>query len=561
MRGHTVQYLGAIGAALALTAAISGCHSEPPAGVGGGGGAGNVPVACELEVPEGIELGPAPAPLAVSAQLLLRNRRDRPCELTDVRLVSCGDAFALETPPRPVVPASGSLPLTVTLAPGEEGEVSCAVAIGTPEREWDVALLGRRDPDCLGLEPAVLDFGSLSVGCGMRSGSFRVRNRCAVPVTIAEAGVEGSGFAVRGESLPLALEVGGDAPFDVDWEPAAEGLARGAVRIGLDPVEIAPRVVELAGEALSRRVVDTYPMPRGVTDILVVLDDGASMAPLAEHVTGELAGLPSYLDERRIDYRLALVTTGIDPEPEAGCPGGVDGGADGRFFPVVGAGPRILTPETPDRDEAWTANLAVGGCRTGPSLALEAARRALTPPLVDNEDDPRHPEPADGNAGFLREQAKLLLVFVSAREDASDDEVTPFYYSFQALKGFRNTHLFNAVAVVADGEGCGEEAGARLAELAAATTGGEALSLCSERWARTLRDLADHFTDQFPFGLSAVPVDPSGLVVRVDGVEVPPFTPEGERDWWYSPGGNEIAFEWYPPPGSTVEIEYNRTCP
>src|SRR5690606_22983653 len=136
---------------------------------------------------------------------------------------------------------------------------------------------------------------------------------------------------------------------------------------------------------------------------------------------------------RNVDLRVAVTTTGIEPASPA-CPGGAMGGEAGRVFPVDNARPRIVSLSTPNVEAILQENVQVGQCAFV-EQGFEALRRALSSPLVNNADDPRTPTPNDGNAGFLRDEAALAVIFVGDEDDHSPDDVATYVDWLRALKG------------------------------------------------------------------------------------------------------------------------------
>jgi hypothetical protein len=92
--------------------------------------------------------------------------------------------------------------------------------------------------------------------------------------------------------------------------------------------------------------------------------------------------------------------------------------------------------------ETFQANVKVCANGSGFERGLDAAYDALRPPLRDNE-----------NAGFLRDDAALSILFVSDEDDLSDLPVNDYLTFFKGLKGsagYRDDTLVNMSAVAGD---------------------------------------------------------------------------------------------------------------
>ncbi|HEY0839182.1 MAG TPA: hypothetical protein VGD74_03250, partial [Vulgatibacter sp.] len=310
--------------------------------------------------------------------------------------------------------------------------------------------------------------------------------------------------------------------------------------------------------------------PRPKLDVLFVIDNSKLMAPFLDRLSTNLQGAVTALSEARIDFHLAVTTTGIEGSPDCGGP--VSGGEDGRFVPVDGSGPRVLDPRMPDLADRWRDNYSVGACHDR-ARPLEAALRALSAPLIDAEADPRHDTGwMDGNAGFLRPDASLSIVVVTATGDvAAGSEWLPaeFLERLQDIKGRRNPLRFSAVTGPKGAErpgGCAADPGDRLLSLVD-DAAGVALDLCAlstdgSEW----RHGIPRFTMPQRYVLSELPIDRNddGLVneadieVRVDGVPRPAFSTLDRRVWSYDPAANAIDFAplYIPPPDSVIHAIY-----
>jgi hypothetical protein len=163
------------------------------------------------------------------------------------------------------------------------------------------------------------------------------------------------------------------------------------------------------------------------------------------------------------------------------------------------------------------------------------------------------------NPGFLREDARFHVVFVSDEDDQSPLTVPEYVERLQTLAGENG---FAAHALVGDlPAGCSSgssaaDPGARYLE-ATDSTGGFRESICADDYADLLvRVGLDVGGTISTFPLSQLP-NPGSIEVEVNGV----FIPEREQDGWtYSPAQNAVIFDGrsIPRPGMGVAITYTR---
>jgi hypothetical protein len=292
-------------------------------------------------------------------------------------------------------------------------------------------------------------------------------------------------------------------------------------------------------------------------DVLFVVDNTDSMAVEQTRLVDAVPTFVNTAAEKNVNLHVAVTTTGIQtqpqPNPADNCPGGALGGEAGRFFPADNSFNRLLNSGMPDLAAQLQRNVQVGKCAEVEE-GFEAMRRALSRPLVDNVDDPRTSLPRDGNAGFLRDAAALVVLFVSDEDDHSPDAVETYVQWAQQLKGVNQPQraTFYAIAPPEDGCDTAGGAGTRYAE-ATARTGGEVVSVCAPDYRPLLRAVADKaFSAQTRFPLSEVP-EPGTVVVTVDGAPV-------TTGWTYDGGTNSVVFANVPGPGAKIAISYRRSC-
>ncbi|MDF1561863.1 MAG: hypothetical protein P1V51_02395 [Deltaproteobacteria bacterium] len=167
------------------------------------------------------------------------------------------------------------------------------------------------------------------------------------------------------------------------------------------------------------------------TDILLVIDNSASMLEEQEKVANELSTFVQSLVRGPVDndFQVGVITTGVslnyrtcDPRsattlqryPEQS--GRLQFGklADGSRDPASIR--RILGGDDVDLVEQLERLVQQGTNGSGEEMGLEAIRLALSAPLIDEDASADPP----GNAGFLRPGARLLVVVVSDEDDCSD---------------------------------------------------------------------------------------------------------------------------------------------
>lgn len=257
-------------------------------------------------------------------------------------------------------------------------------------------------------------------------------------------------------------------------------------------------------------------------DLLFFGDTSGSMAVELTTMGDEISGLLSTLSTYTESWQLLAVTG------PTGC--GVNG---------------VLTPETPDYATLFASGL-------------------LTPPGEDLVDEwglynadaaVQATDEGECNAGFMREGARLHVVFVSDEDDNSPgfdsgdtNYWTTYVNSIIAKKGSIDDVRFSAI-VGPTPDGCdGAEPGTGYTE-AVLATGGALISIC-EDWASQLDTLVDVSVDHTTFSLSKFPV-PRSITVMVNGSD----RAEG---WIYDMGLNAVIFSVAPPAtGDQVAIYYN----
>lgn len=159
-------------------------------------------------------------------------------------------------------------------------------------------------------------------------------------------------------------------------------------------------------------------------DILFVVDDSGSMdshqARLAKNVDVLTQGIQN---NKVIDYHIGVITTSMDSYYNSGFAGG-------RLVSMVG-GPKYIDRSTPGGLQLLKNYLHVGTNGSATEKFFQPIQAALTPPLSTGE-----------NSGFLRQDAALVMIFITDTDDQSDNPMTggsympsDFYNFIVNLKG------------------------------------------------------------------------------------------------------------------------------
>jgi hypothetical protein len=299
-------------------------------------------------------------------------------------------------------------------------------------------------------------------------------------------------------------------------------LAASCVEFRFDPTdpEEAPRSITSTAELFVQAASPAV-------DLLLVVDDTASMEHEQEVLSAAFPDLIDLLDDADVSWQIGIVSTDMQPQ-DAGW--------------LRGA-PYVLTPSHPDPRGSLAERVRVGTGGAAPEAGLAAAALALELTASDAV-----------NAGFRRPDAVLYTVFVSDADDKSetwlgDDPVAAFAAVMEAQSGpDRPARAFAIVGDVPGGctsDTSTAQAGTRYAELV--DDDSALASICAPDFDGIVQALSDVAAPlQSEFGLRYDPMEGS-VHVNVDG--------EPNDDWTLL-GGNVVVFDPPPPPASSIEIAY-----
>jgi len=284
--------------------------------------------------------------------------------------------------------------------------------------------------------------------------------------------------------------------------------------------------------------------PPEAVDILMVVDNSCSMEPYQSKLGLHFDQFVQSFIGANVDYQIGVVTTDVNSPSQSGRIQG-----------------QVITTATTNPAQAFNTIVNVGVYGSASEFGLEAAYLALTPPLLDNQ-----------NAGFLREEASLSIIFVSDEQDGSPRKVNDYINDYLDIKGARNRNIFNASALTVTDLGVCDPtlaaqstAGTRYVDVAS-QTGGIIGNLCAEDFSSIVTELSLNSSRlSNTYYLNTLP-DPTSLEVRVSesGGSQADAIPCDSGVWTYQLVVDEITgkerpaviFEEIPAVGSKIAVKY-----
>ncbi len=290
--------------------------------------------------------------------------------------------------------------------------------------------------------------------------------------------------------------------------------------------------------------------PTDQVDILWVIDNSNSMQLEQNLLSAGFTSFAEELENTATNFHLGVITTDFD----------YDDSDRGR---LVGE-PAFLTSDD-DYESLFEERVRVGLNGSGKEKGLEAAAYALSPSMTIGL-----------NRGFLRDEANLLVVFVSDEDDCSDegalgtadntscysqrDKLVPvadYVDAFTDLKADRSQVQVGAIVGPDDATALCDDStlpGRRYIELAR-LTGGLSGSICETEWSTFLYDLGLNAAGIFTTFELEHGAKPDSIEVTVDGA----FVPEsGENGYTYDSTARSITFHGVaiPPRGAEIKVTY-----
>ena len=428
-----------------------------------------------------------------------------------------------------------------------------------PVARIPLAALAR--PSCLTSAPSYLEFGNNRLDCPTTSQRAFIRNQCVVPVTVTSIwigpGTSDQFSLVNPPPTPRTIAPGDGFEVQVTYTQRIVGQHLSPLFIQ-EQGEPKPFLVSLLAET-DGEGIQSDRFVQGVAnqlDVLFVISNTTTMAQFQDRLKAAIPGWLSMAHDRGVDLNVGATSTGLFPRGPQ-CGGGASGGEAGRLFPIDNSRPRIISSTRPDAATVIQQNLGVGTCHNLVQ-GLEAMRAALSPPLIDHQDDPRTPEPNDGNLGLVRAPARLAVVALADEDDHSGFDPISYVQFIRSLKGAEMAQRSSLSAIVPTDTSCvtAGPPGPRFSTVAQ-QTGGTVLSVCGANYGPVLEQITTLAAGpQREFRLSSRPVSEAAITVKVDDQVW------DRPRWSYDAGTNSVVFAptSVPAPGQRIEARYRALC-
>jgi len=377
-------------------------------------------------------------------------------------------------------------------------------------------LVGSRDPR-IEVSPPSLDFHA-PVGTST-SGEIVVTNVGREPLVVAFASMQPPGeFDVDASALPATLAPGEPISLAVSFHPDVTGVSAATLSIASDDPLTPVAPVALTGKGVAHHV-ETFTQGSGgnEADVLVMLDEDLGTDGHTEY-EGGIDALIHWLEQDHVDFHVGV--TGASTQTYGG-----------KLVAASGE-PAVVAAGDASPSAELMANCDVIGASTeDDGNGLAGALDALSPA-----------ELAGDNAGFLRPEATLDLVWMSDEDDTSPAAVASYRNAYLAVKNTASKVSFAAIADV-------DSRYQQLVGNAAAFGDWNDPST----WNGAMQSLAASASGVGAVFPLSFPADPTTIVVTVDGVVYPtPLT------WTWDAAAHAVRFEptYVPAAGATIVVDY-----
>jgi hypothetical protein len=405
----------------------------------------------------------------------------------------------------------------------------------TPEVE--VLLIGKGDAPVMTVEPEIFDYGTISMGCDNEE-RITIRNEGNLPLTVYDVTqmvTQPADIIMEFGSLPpppWLLDPNQEIDFLVSYIPSDVGYDRSSITVvGNDP--LTPSIeIDQDGNGIFEQFVTQQHIQEEVPilDIVFVIDNSGSMIAMQQALAAQMGGFMNIFISSGADYHMAFITTDRDYVQ-----------CENNFCWIDSSHPDPAT---------WAQNV-IGSIGTNGS-AFEKGIMMAKLALENNTSMGLGPQ-----TQFWRDDATLVIVYVSDERDSSNGGWSSYYNFFDTIKP--DVSMLRQFAVIGDWpSGCGWSQGSiwRNIEFGQGyyemtqRYNGNWYSICAPDWGTQMQNLANTVTTRRMFSLEEPDPIEDSIVVYVNG--------QIANGWSYDSTNNTVVFDEdsIPESGQTITIEY-----
>jgi hypothetical protein len=426
-----------------------------------------------------------------------------------------------------------------------------------------VGLSGQGDISNLVVLPTDLDFGLVTLGCNSKQETislYNTGNSAAISIKSITLDPTTAPFYISAPPTPFSIPAQGKVQIQAKYKPGSPPQKDSAtLKFETDASNATSNnpyvTMALSGTGTTdKHQTDTFTQAaRPTVDMLVVMDNSGSMSDFQTDLSNQAPAFISEALKANADFHFGVTTTendnnGKKANGDSAYPG------DPIYIGGLFGHPPLIDATDTNAASDFAKNIKVGTCCSdNRESGLESAWHVLTP----NADQTPPPQ---GSQGFLREDARLVMLAVSDEQDQSNGTVAFYTDFFKQVKGKYNAGLVSFNAIVGDPKtGCNNNSisaddGSRYTDVATAT-GGKWYSICSADWAQVAKDMSlDAFRGRVQFALTRN-ADPATVVVKLNGA-----AQTAGADYTFDQPTNSVIFKVAPPPAALIVVDYDALC-
>jgi hypothetical protein len=463
----------------------------------------------------------------------IKNIGNGDLNISNIYLHNGASNFTLASIPVGIMESLGSAELIVSYSPGTyetNYEIISIISDDEDEPVVNISLDGSGDAPVITITPDYHNFNTVYLGCDdtipIEIGNIGNSNLIISDIEFfASLPVDFSmkDYKASWGDLPIIIAPGDTIDLNVDYIPLDDLDDAAYIEIvSNDPMTSTAYADQDGLGDYENWITDSFTQDGTVdVDILFVVDNSGSMGGNQANLQNNFDTFMNAFTVAGVSYQIALITT------------------DSGDF--VGD---IITNITPDPVSEFNSQIdSIGTRGSAQETGLWFAYDSTTTGDAS----------AGSATGFLRESARLVVVYVSDEEDWSThrSSMTPADYSasLRALKS--SSSLVVAHAIAGDyPSGCSTNGGATYGDGyydVVNDLGGTFMSICASDWSTTMDTLARDSLSQIAFALSDTPIEDT-VEVKIDGIV--------SSDWNYEASSNTVIFTVSPAEGSSIEVFY-----